>query len=950
MAGIGEKGRDVILSYKDNTVSVIQCKKYKDNLDKTEVAKEIIKFVLHYLKDSSLIPDINNFTYYLTTSTGLSNEATTLLSNFNDAITTDSNLEAWSRSLLKQYIKIGLDYNKIEAALKDTLSRLKVKAILPSDLTRLINNNASIVTVFFEVDKIVDKKAFEEIINGNNLDVSKLIDYYKQGILNNYSRVNFFGLALPNKPREVQLYSLFVRPILKHRGGRLGDFAFFKSIPNVNFIDTSYLLNAMPGGKKFSMASLLDFIHIEREDANLTQKDTADLSLKPLSKLFNSEHNAVILGRPGAGKSLLTKYAICKLIEQDKVAFENIKVYERIPFRIELYKYSRYKNTYKGGIADYLAHQMESDYQLQFISKTSVEKVFENYLTLIFFDALDEILDIQERLNIRNDIENFIKIHSKVRAIVTSRYESYEEVYFKENEFTVYEVQNFNDSQIEEYVNKWYLIEEEDNATRKKEVTDCLIELGKVEDELKRNPLLLSLILILYRNELELPTSKLDVYEGCTKTLVETRDAKEKKLDLNLKIKNKTAVYSSIAYWQYVNFAGEKVKSLSFNMIIKHIKDYLLDKGEFTSDDEAEQAAEEFMEFSKTRSIFVENSFTHKTFLEYFTSYYIFSNYQSKGKFAERDKIIKQYIGQSAWLVVLELLICRIDKEQADYEVIDSIITSQLAYSRNEAVNFFLQIMKYLKNMSPAMMQKIVETALTVCVKDNLTKNTDIIRAINGHLVQLSKHARFEEVIRTAISLIESNLSSPDESKIFYIFILENIVNSASYNKIYTDDMFRQNLENDPYLFILINYMKLQDKDTRFELLDVFIRKFGKYKALQSYRSRYGNNIFDGYYRFNWITTSLFAGFAFKEFMSDINKLSEIGVKVDDIKKAIRTDSGKIALSEKNLFEYLTVLKNHPANSIVKAALLKYYHVKPEVEEPFYLKLSKKGRKFPIPK
>lgn len=47
MQAVGERGRDVLLTYKGNYRGVIQCKNQKDRLAKSEISREIIKFVLY---------------------------------------------------------------------------------------------------------------------------------------------------------------------------------------------------------------------------------------------------------------------------------------------------------------------------------------------------------------------------------------------------------------------------------------------------------------------------------------------------------------------------------------------------------------------------------------------------------------------------------------------------------------------------------------------------------------------------------------------------------------------------------------------------------------------------------------------------------------------------------------------------------------------------------------
>ena len=79
MTGVGEEGRDVILQFKGKKKGIIQCKRYKTNIDKPTVSKEIIKFVLYYYKNNSLIDDLSDFTYYFVCSHKFANTSIDLL-------------------------------------------------------------------------------------------------------------------------------------------------------------------------------------------------------------------------------------------------------------------------------------------------------------------------------------------------------------------------------------------------------------------------------------------------------------------------------------------------------------------------------------------------------------------------------------------------------------------------------------------------------------------------------------------------------------------------------------------------------------------------------------------------------------------------------------------------------------------------------------------------------
>lgn len=965
MAGVREKGRDIILSKDSIIVGVVQCKNYQRNITKKDLIKEIVKFLCYYVEDSTLIPDINEFTYVFAVAKGFSNDATEFVNN--KKYINIENLEIFIKDCLKENRTMKIQYNdNLKKEVEKIIRLLNIELLIPTDLTNLINKQPTIRDQFFETEKVVDRKAFEEIIHGTVLDIEKFYLDYSKAIINNHSRINFFGLALPKKPREVQLYSLFVEPTFKIKNSIEKKSSFNKEINNkfltyghdlyhviddykpskqynksFDFILSSILREAISGAADaFKDSLLFEYVRQGRPVFDSVYRDENSESI-PFRKLFDEidNKNLVILGKPGAGKSSLIKYILCKFMSKEKDIFDNSKIQERVPFRIELNKYNKFKMQTSSGILEYLIKFLEKDYQLNYVNRKFMLDLFSKKETILFFDGLDEILDVQERLEVRNDIENFLSNNFRVLGIVTSRYESYEEVYFKESEFKILEVNDFSDSQMKTYIEKWYSIEEDEEAQRTKEISGCLEELEKVENELKTNPLLLTLILILYRNELELPTSKWDLYESCTNTLVETRDNKEKKIEFALQISNKIATFSSLAYWQYTNMESNNL-NINYELSQKYIKDYLITKGEFEYENEAEQAAEGFLEFAKVRSIYVENAFTHKTFLEYFTAYYIYTNTHGKSNPEKRDEIIEKYIGESSWKVILELLICKIDKEQPDFETIDLIISKHL--SKPQGIIFFLQILKYLRNISPKMINRIFSEASKKLVCDYEVTSFREVKQLNKYLSGLLKIQRFNKAGNLAIEKLNDELKE-EHYKYYYLFLLENDITS---NFITKGNMnFKKAMDEEPLIFIQNNTQLLISEEEYYKVMKKFIEKYGIYNTLKTYKPKFNDTIVvNGETSFNWVITALFSQGGHVNFIRNSNNLIKLGVSYKQMKTAIYKSSGNIGVSQEELESYLKYRNTEPVKNLILTALKHYYKVsnKNSNIQPFYKDFLKK--------
>lgn len=960
MNGVGEKGRDILIAKNNSSTGIVQCKKYKKNLDITTVLKEIIKFSLYSLSDKNLIPDIKNFSYILAISTGLSNDATDYIANFNKKILKDDKVKNLTIGVIKDYKSIQFNYKEISGSLKNILSKLRIEIVSPIDITVQLKQSNSLVKTFFKTETTLTSESFEGIINGKNLNVPNFLELYKKGLLNNYSRINFFGLDIPYRPREVNLYDLFVEPHIHKKESReiLKYFtqSFLKSKNKI--VDLIFDKNNTEifSGKITPQVFIRDYLVTNNNSDVFLPNDNlkADYyDILSFRNIYSSNSNIVILGKPGSGKSSLVKYSICKIIDRDFEVFTEKDLFDKIPFRIEINKYAKQKKEKLVSLVSYLAELIKIEFQLNFINPNNLERLFSNYSTIVFFDGLDEIFDVQERIAVRNDIENFVSNHALVQAIVTSRFESYTEVSLSEDKFEVIEVMDFDDTQINKYVNNWYSLEEKNKQVREREISGCLAELQKVNDELKRIPLFLSLILLIYRNELELPTSKLDLYESCTKTLVETRDKKEKKLDIQLKISNKIATFANLAFWQFEKLSAKNDHLINYNLIKNNIKSYLLKKGEILEDHIAEQAADEFLEFARIRSIYVENNFSHKTFLEYFTAYYIYTNFHQKGDFKGRDALISKYLGQSFWAIVIELLICKIDREQADYEVLDNIIQQQLKNSRLIALNFFVKILPYLKNISPSMVEYIVKNIL-IHVIDSINKNTsNFLIELNSNLFQLLKFEKYKTSLKECLyELYKAKVKNVDKIN-YSIFYKENILLSKNQAELFEECEAPTNVVENPYLFILKNYSSIYDPKEFHSLIENFISRFGKKSIIESYQSKLGYSLFLGLTEINLIVLLLFNMYDYNSFLKNYGFLKNCGLNDNLIRKAINNSNSKIALSREELLNYYSNTKDNQVKELLENALFEFYKfifTRTEHVIPFYKKRELRGRRFPKPK
>jgi len=463
-----------------------------------------------------------------------------------------------------------------------------------------------------------------------------------------------------------------------------------------------------------------------RRPQSLRWSEIGERESLTLPQMLGRSNSAVILGDPGSGKSTLAKYLAVAAIDKLPPCTQLLK--NLVPMRIPLRAYAEFRQrvTLGANILDFLRASAKGELQLD----TIPEGFFEYYLgrreALLIFDGLDEIFDANLREQARNDIIIFTQVSFPGnRVVITSRKNGYEETAFNPSEFAHFNVEPFDKGQISEYIDKWYRMEEADKKKRESEIAGLTHACNNLPNDLLRNPLLLSLIVILFRSGCSLPESKLEIYRSCVGTLTEKWDAAGKRLDLperfNL-VKDKKNAFARLAFWMYtqLSLGARAQRRIKYEDILGELTRYLCDREFRGREDAAHEAAECFLEYAAKRSIFVEDKFSHKTFHEYFAALYLYRNFCVGHTLDELYKQIQPYLGIDYWAVVLELLLLILDEQSGP--VAENLLSRILDDVRPDPAREHrllvlpLQAVWQMQNIGPEYVERVVAAALGICM------------------------------------------------------------------------------------------------------------------------------------------------------------------------------------------------------------------------------------------
>jgi len=419
----------------------------------------------------------------------------------------------------------------------------------------------------------------------------------------------------------------------------------------------------------------------------------------------------VVLGDPGSGKSTLLQYIALNWARTPL----NSVIEQPIPLLIELRSYSR--DRISGQCKDFL----EFFHKGSVICRLNQHQLHEQLKAgkvLVMFDGLDEVFDPVQREEVITDIHRFTNDYPNVRVIVTSRIIGYKPQRLRNAEFRHFMLQDLETEQIEDFIYRWHELTFTDEAdkVRKRERLQLAIKTSSAIGELAGNPLLLTMMAILNRNQ-ELPRDRPELYNQASRVLLHQWDVEQKLLEnprvdsVVIDYKDKQAMLRQVAY--YMQAAD---KGLAGNLIrgddLEKILTGYLKSIEVT---QARTVARLLIEQLRSRNFILcflgadSYGFVHRTFLEYFCACEFVERFGKRGLEGGltleelKTEVFGKHWQDESWHEVLRLIAGMIDTSFAG-EIIDYLMA--LDGEAETFINLFLAA----KCLSDVRNHSVVET------------------------------------------------------------------------------------------------------------------------------------------------------------------------------------------------------------------------------------------------
>ncbi|NMG11772.1 NACHT domain-containing protein, partial [Brasilonema sp. UFV-L1] len=388
--------------------------------------------------------------------------------------------------------------------------------------------------------------------------------------------------------------------------------------------------------------------------------------LSPLSKGGSGGLKIVILGDPGSGKSTLLQYLALDWVEKTLDRLDKIKNLPPIPLLIELRTYMRRREDKE--CSNFLEFFHKCSGAIAHLNQHKLQEQLKAGNALVMFDGLDEVFDPGRREDVITDIHRFTNEYPNVQVIVTSRVIGYKAQRLRDAEFKHFMLQDLEPEQIRDFINRWHsdTFTDKIDGERKKERLQRAIDTSNSIAELAGNPLLLTMMAILNRNQ-ELPRDRAELYNQASRVLLHQWDVEralveDKRLDpKTIDYKDKQAMLRQVAYHMQTSEKGLAGNLISANDLERILTEYL----KTIEVDKAREAARVMINQLRTRNFMLcflgadYYAFVHRTFLEYFCAWEFVWQFKET-RSLELEELKTQVFGKhwhdETWHEVLRLI------------------------------------------------------------------------------------------------------------------------------------------------------------------------------------------------------------------------------------------------------------------------------------------------------
>ncbi len=341
----------------------------------------------------------------------------------------------------------------------------------------------------------------------------------------------------------------------------------------------------------------------------------------------------IVLGRPGVGKTTFLKYLAlqCSLGEFQA---------KRVPIFISLKDFAEIPE--RSSLFDHI-HQQIRGYRIS--APRATQQLLQQGRMLVLLDGLDEVKE-QDIKRVVQEVQRFSMQFPLNQFVMTCRLATQDYTFEK---FTEVEVADFDNEQISAFVRYWFA--NKDPAMGDRVIEKLQLPINRPIRELATNPLLLTLLCLIFQDCGESPLNRCELYKEGLEILLKKWDSKRnierEQIYQTLSLRHKEALLSRIAWLTFSRsdyFFQQSELEQQISNYLSHLSEAETHSNSPQFDSQAvlkSIEAQHGLLVERARGIY---SFSHLSFQEYFAARELVSSATPQSLEASLKKLVKHLV------------------------------------------------------------------------------------------------------------------------------------------------------------------------------------------------------------------------------------------------------------------------------------------------------------------